>query len=235
MKQFSGCDSYVRFRNGSALASQSLWSYFTVPYTTRGVERGVLRNRDLEKFLKAGHICYRDTSEVLYLQIKEGQLLLIYQKIANRCSQFNLHRHHYFYLLPLSLTSWIVLIFKIYIIIFIINEIILISSPSPSLLSKSAHFKRWSLHSPIPWWLQGWSSQTYKPSEIICLILPSEIICLILYFIRKPIEAPRLCLLPSSKCFRLQGRRKIVQRECHTVSSPGYFPDWHVDIVVVFY
>ena len=41
----------------------------------------------------------------------------------------------------------------VFIIIFIINEIILMSTPSPSLLSKSAHFKRWSLHSAIPWWL----------------------------------------------------------------------------------
>ena len=141
-------------------------------------------------------------------------------------SQFNLHRHHYLYLLPLSITSWIVLIFIIYIIIFIINEIILISSPSPSLLSKSAHFKGWSLHSAFPWRLRGWPAQTDKPSEIICLIL---------YIIRKPIEAPRLCLLPNSKCFRLQVRRRIFQRECHTLSSPGCFPDWHIDILTVFY
>ena len=43
------------------------------------------------------------------------------------------------------------------IIIFIINEIILMSTPSPwSSLSKSAHFKRWSLHLAIPWWLPWW-------------------------------------------------------------------------------
>ena len=60
-------------------------------------------------------------------KFKEGQLLLM--AIVEAVSLIYIARHHYFYLLLLSVTSWIVLIFIIYINIFIINEIILISSP----------------------------------------------------------------------------------------------------------
>ena len=60
-------------------------------------------------------------------KFKEGQLLLM--AIVEAVSLIYIARHHYFYLLLLSVRSWIFLLFIIYINSFIINEIILISSP----------------------------------------------------------------------------------------------------------
>ena len=48
--------------------SLSLPSYSTVPYTTRGGERGVLRNRDLKQFLKAGRAVVFFNQNIYFFQ-----------------------------------------------------------------------------------------------------------------------------------------------------------------------